>query len=174
MGSGLAGASRASSPKRGKKTSKTAHKAYAALRATISESAWTFQESGLGSATVGAGEFATVAVFGASAAGVEGVEDFAVGAVGAVGATGDGFGGAAGVADGGGEGCAIEDALSCCPYPVETVTAGTAAAATVEVFGMAASGFGAEAGATFGVGIASGLRAGSCPLPLAGRDSPDG
>ena len=168
MGNGLAGASTASSPKRGNRTSKMAHKAYATLRVTVNESACTFQESGFGSVIVGAGDFASAAAFGAAATGVKGVEGFAAGA------TGDGFGGAAGVADGGVDGCAIGAALSCCLASVGTATGGTAAAAPVDAFGMAASGFAAEAGATFGVGTASGLRAGSCSLPLTGSASPAG
>ena len=168
MGNGLAGASAASSPKGGNRASKVAQRVYATLRVTISESAFTFQESGFGSAAVGVGDFASAAAFGAAAAGVEGVEGFAAGT------TGDGFGGAAGVADGGVVGCAIGAVLSCCPSPAVTVTAGTAAAATVDVFGMAASGLEAEAGATFGVGTASGLRAGSCSLTSMGKDSPAG
>ena len=162
MGNGLAGASAASSPKGGNRTSKMAHKAYATLIVTVNESACTFQESDLGSAAVGVGAFTSAAAFGAAATGIDGF---------AAGATGDGFGGAAGVADGGVEGCAIGAVLSCCPSSAGTVTWGTAAAATVDVFGMAASGFGAETGATFGVGTASGLRAGSCSFPTMGRDS---
>ena len=101
MANGLAGASAASSPKGGNRTSKMAHKAYATLIVTVSESAWTFQESALGSAAVGVGDFASGAAFGAAAMGVEGL---------AAGATGDGFGGAAGVADS----VALGVALSCC------------------------------------------------------------
>ena len=75
-----------------------AHKVYATLRVTVSESACTFQESAFGSAAVGVGDFASGSAFGAAAAGVEGF---------AAGATGDGFGGAAGVADGGALGVAL-------------------------------------------------------------------
>ena len=142
-----------------------AQRVYATLRVTISESAFTFQESGLGSAAVGVGDFVSAAAFGAAATGVEGF---------AAGTTGDGFGGATGVADNGVEGCAIGAGLSCCPSPAGTVTGGTAAATTAEVFGVAASGLEAEAGAAFGVGTASGLRAGSCSLASMGGDSPAG
>ena len=78
-----------------------AHKVYATLRVTVSESACTFQESGFGSAAVGVEDFSSGAAFGAAATGVEGL---------AAGATGDGFGGAAGVADS----VALGIALSCC------------------------------------------------------------
>ena len=111
MGNGLVGASAASSPKRGNRTSKMAHKVYPTLSVTVSESAWTFQESALGSAAVGVGDFVSGAAFGAATGAVNGVEGFAAGA------TADGFGGAAGVADGGGEDCAIGAVLSCCPSP---------------------------------------------------------
>ena len=109
-----------------------AHKVYATPIVTVSESACTFQESALGSAAVGVGDFASGSAFGAAATGVDG---FAAGATGATGATADGFGGAAGVADGGVEGCAIGAVLSCCPSPAGTVTGGTAAGASVDVFG---------------------------------------
>ena len=161
MGNGLAGASAASSPKGGNRTSKMAHKAYATLIVTVSERACTFQESALGSAAVGVGAFASGAAFGSAVAGVEGL---------AAGATGDGFSGAAGVADGG----ALGVALPCCPSPAGTVTGRTAAAASVDVFGKATSGFEAVAGVAFGVGAAAGLRAGSCSFPSMGRDSPAG
>src|SRR5450759_4090082 len=124
IGNGLAGASAASSPKGGNRTSKMAHKIYATLRVTVSESACTFQESAFGSAAVGVEDFASGAAFGAAATGVEGF---------AIGATGDGFGGAATVADGG----ALGAALSCCPSPARTIGAGMAAGAA---FGAAGSG----------------------------------
>src|SRR5450759_5118471 len=63
IGNGLAGASAASSPKGGNRTSKMAHKIYATLRVTVSESACTFQESAFGSAAVGVEDFASGAAF---------------------------------------------------------------------------------------------------------------
>src|SRR5450759_437646 len=111
IGNGLAGASAASSPKGGNRTSKMAHKIYATLRVIVSESACTFQESAFGSAAVG-------------------VEDFAAGA------TGDGFGGAATVADGG----ALGAALSCCPSPARTIGAGMAAGAAFGAAGSGVEG----------------------------------
>ena len=168
-----------------------AHKAYATLMVTVSESACTAHESGFVSAPVGAGDFALASAFGAAATGIEGF---------AANATDDGFGvadggalgvplpccpspartigaamaaGAAfGAAGSGVEGCAIGAVLFCSPSPARTVSGGTAAAETEEVFGMAASGLEEEAGAIFGVGTASGVRAGSCSLASVGKDLP--
>ena len=112
---------------------------------------------------MGAGNFVSAAAFGTAAVDVEA---FAAGAAGA------GFGGAAGVADGGVEGCTIGAVLSCCPAAAATATGGTAAAAPRDGFGIAASGLEAEAGATFGAGTPSGLRAGSCSPPSTVWDSP--
>src|SRR5665647_2245767 len=108
IGNGLVGASAASSPKGGNRTSKMAHKIYATLRVIVSESACTFQESAFGSVAVGAEDFASAAAFGAAGCGVEG--------------------------------CALGAVLSCCSSPPGTGIAGTAAAATVEVFGTVATG----------------------------------
>ena len=138
-----------------------AHKVYAPLTVTVNESACNFQQPGFGSASVGVGDFASTAALGAAATGVEGF---------AADATGDGFGAAATVADSG----ALGVAFPCCPLPAGTVTGGTAAVATVEVFGTAASGFEAEADAIFGVGTTAGSRADSCSLTSMGRDSPSG
>ena len=66
--------------------------AYATHRVTASESACTFQESGLASAAAGVEGFASGPIFGAAATDVKGF---------AAGATGDGFGEAASDADGG-------------------------------------------------------------------------
>ena len=77
-------------------------------------------------------------------------------------------------ADVGVEGCPIGAVLSFVPFPPGRVSAGTAAAATVEVFGIATPGFEAEAGATVGVGTAAGSCAGSCSLAWMDLDSPSG
>ena len=91
IGNGLAGASAASSPKGGNRTSKMAHKIYATPRVVASENACTFQESAFGSAVAGVEDFASGAAFGAAAtaagatgaafgAAATGVEGFASGA----------------------------------------------------------------------------------------------
>ena len=135
-----------------------AHRVYATPIVTVIESAFTFQESGFGSAAVGAEDVASGAAFGAAA---KAVADFTTGA------TCGGFGGGDNVAGG----VALGGALPCGLSPPGSAISGPETAATVAVFGMAASGFEVEAGAGGGVGTTAGFGAGASSLTLMGWDS---